>query len=95
MESVKSVHPDFYSGLLKNIILTGGNSKMPGFCQRLSRELNEISDCFVEPVVRVADDSNLTHRLLEKTTLSPEFNELVITKKMYSEMGNAKSINLF
>jgi len=95
MESVNSVHPDVYSGLLRNIILTGGNSKIPGFIERLQKEVNQISDCFVEPVIRATDDLNLHHRQLEKITLGSDFCELVITKKMYSEMGNSKAINLF
>lgn len=95
MESIKSVHSDFYGPLLKNIILTGGSSKFPGFVERLQKELNQISDCFIEPQITHIDDLNFQYKALEEVTLSHEFPELVVTKRMYNEMGNSKAINLF
>ena len=70
MESVKSVHPDFYGPLLKNIILTGGNSKFPGFKARLQRDLDSISDCFVEPQITHVEDPNFHYKALLDITLS-------------------------
>jgi len=35
LDSLNNVHQDLYGPMLENIILTGGNTRIPGFLERL------------------------------------------------------------
>eukprot|EP00911_Craspedida_sp_UC1_P002302 UC1_evm5s1739 len=42
VEAVEAVHPDLHAALYANVALVGGNTLIPGYCERVLSELNSL-----------------------------------------------------
>lgn len=95
IDSVKSVHEDFYGPLLENIVVCGGNTLFRGFKERLSREIQRESDCFIEPKIQFIDDVNTLFNSMDEFTLQDSFYDSVLKRKSYNEIGIQNAVDLF
>ncbi|XP_078090836.1 actin-related protein 6 isoform X1 [Mustelus asterias] len=81
----EEMHPHFY----KNIILTGGNTLLPGFRDRVYADVRSLTPCDYAVSVLLPENP-ITHsweggRLLSE---SSDFMDLVVTKDDYEENGH-------
>lgn len=88
LQSVQATHPDLHEGLYKNIFVTGGSSKFPGFKDRLFMELRQSVPEDYAVNITMADEPELTaYRGGVKLATSPDFAKLAVTKAEYQENG--------
>ena len=81
--------------MLENIILTGGNTRIPGFLERLQKGLNENTDCFIEPHITHLPDPLCVYQALDDLSSSDEFEQMAFTRKTYTENGSDYMASLF
>lgn len=85
---LKKYNTDIASNLAENVFLTGGPTKLPGFKERIYRELREM-----RPL-----ESNINVKLAESPLMDSwfgarefankkDFHKYLLTPEMYAEMG--------
>lgn len=88
LESLTSVHPDIQKLLLKNVLVCGGLSKIPGLLERLADELREnLPHDMMFQLNHQPDELFYTNKMAEFVK-SDLFSSNVISKKMYEEYGS-------
>lgn len=74
--------------LAENIFLTGGPTKLPGFKQRIYRELREMRPLESNINVKLADSSILDSWFGAREFANKKyFHKYLLTPEMYAEMG--------
>jgi actin-related protein len=80
---------------LENVVVYGGNTKFAGFKERFERELNSGTDCFVQPHVTYVEDCQAVYDGMDEITVGGNYENMVLTKKLYSELGNYRAACMF
>lgn len=76
------------SDLAKNVFLTGGPTKLPGFEQRVYRELREMRPLESSINVKLSDSPLLDSWFgAKKFANKKDFGKYLLTSKMYAEFG--------
>jgi len=76
------------NNLAENIFLTGGPTKLPGFKQRIHRELREMRPLESNINVKLSDTFLLDSWFgAKKFANKKDFHKYLLTPKMYAEMG--------
>lgn len=76
------------SDLAENVFLTGGPTKLPGFKERVYRELREMRPLGSEINVKLADSPLIDSWFGARQFANKEdFDKYLLTPEMYSELG--------
>ena len=94
LESVKSVHADFYGPLMKNIILHGGNTLFEGFKDRFDREIRKECDAFIAPNSQHIIDVDTVYKSLQFITQHDMFEHISMPKQIYNDVGCSQLASL-
>ncbi|KAF9978320.1 Actin- protein 6 [Actinomortierella ambigua] len=95
VEAISSCDPEIQGMLYANIVLVGGNARLPGFRKRVQRELRQQAPTAYE--VRVASEEELDpvgfawqggSRLATLPEFASEFKSRVVTRAEYLEYGS-------
>lgn len=88
MDSVKTCDEEVWPHLLSNIVLTGGNSKFPGFQERVFKELRCLAPDEFQININLANNPD-TYAWEGGKLLSndPILNSLLMTREEYEENG--------
>ena len=90
MQSLNACHPDLIGPLLSNILLVGGNVKIPGFKERVEQELRASApDHFPIHVNVPKDPINAVWRGGSSIASTSTFAEQTVTKAEYEEHGHS------
>lgn len=85
---LKKYKADIANDLTENVFLTGGPTKLPGFEQRIYRDLREIRPLESRINVKLSDSSLLGSWLGAKEFANkPDFHKYLLTPEMYAEFG--------
>ena len=88
MQSVSSLPVGLWPGLLANILVVGGNARIPDFIQRLQAEIVPLvpDECLVR-VATPVDPITSTWRGAANFARHPHAERLAVTKQEYEEHG--------
>jgi actin-related protein 6 len=90
MQSLDACHPDLVGPLLSNILLVGGNVKIPGFQERVERELRASAPDHFTISIYVPDDPvNAVWRGGSSVSSNSKFAEQTVSKAEYEEHGHS------
>lgn len=85
---LKKYNPKIANDLAENVFLTGGPTKLPGFEQRVFRELQEMRPLGSNINVKLADLPFLDSWFGAKKFANEEdFHKYLLTPEMYAELG--------
>lgn len=87
VESIKSVHTDFYGPLMKNIYISGGTAQFQGFKERVDLEMRKECDAYITPKASIIQDNDITYKSLLKITQANWFEDTCMNKSLYNELG--------
>ncbi|XP_043284996.1 actin-related protein 6 [Venturia canescens] len=90
LNSIKACEPETWPHLFANIILTGGNSKFPGFRDRVFKDVRSLAPAEFKVNVTLASDPD-TYAWEGGKFLAndPAFRSMVVTRNDYDEEGPA------
>lgn len=93
VDSIQSLPKQIHALLYANIVLTGGNAKLPGFRQRVLNGVRSYCPSSFQVEVYLPDDP-ITDAWFGGKLLATQyrdmFSEMVVTKKQYDESGENK-----
>ena len=90
IQSIKSCHPDLTGPLLSNILLVGGNAKLPGFRERVEQDLRAVTpDHFPIGVNVPKDPVGAAWRGASSVASADDFKRQVVSKAEYEEHGHS------
>jgi actin-related protein 6 len=90
MQSLQACHSDLVGPLLSNILLVGGNVNLPGFKERVERELRMAAPDHFPINISVPDDPiNAAWRGGSSVASNSKFVEQLVTKEEYEEHGHS------
>ncbi|XP_050439338.1 actin-related protein 5 [Adelges cooleyi] len=93
---LKKLNPETASQLVKNVFLTGGPAKLPGFTNRMCRELREMRPIGSQINVYLAQNPSLDGWFGAKMFANrKDIDKYLFTPKMYEEMGGDYFIEHF
>ncbi len=91
LRCIRSEPEDAQPDLARNILLTGGNTVLQGYCSRLQRELAALSDGLLESPVSIKGSrfGGRVDAWVGAAMFGAErhFEALCISKAMYDEFG--------
>ena len=95
-ETIKKCDCDLQRDLWSNFVVSGGNTMLSGFCERLEASIRGLSESpedihFVYPEDRV----NSVWRGGSTLAASETFNQMAISKEYYYECGSASVARAF
>ncbi|KAG8372702.1 hypothetical protein BUALT_Bualt12G0094200 [Buddleja alternifolia] len=94
VRAVNSCHPHLHPVLYESIILTGGNTLLPGFAQRLEREIRPLVPDEYQVKITTQEDPILgVWRGGSLLASSPDFEAMCVTKAEYEELGSARLVH--
>ncbi|KAM7252960.1 hypothetical protein ACFE04_008828 [Oxalis oulophora] len=91
VRAISSCHPYLQPVLYESIILTGGSTLFPQFCQRLEKELRPlVPDEYLVKITPQEDPILGVWRGGSLLASSPDFEAMSVTKAEYEEHGSAR-----
>jgi len=82
--------------LYRNIVLTGGNVKFPGFKERLEQEIRALAPDNMEVKIRISEDPMLyPWKGGASLAKDSDFSKLCVTKEDYNERGYTACANKY
>ena len=90
IQSIKSCHSDLMGPLLSNILLVGGNAKIPGFRERVVQDLRAAAPDHFPIGVHVPNDPiRAAWRGASSVSSANSFKDQVVSKAEYEEHGHS------
>jgi actin-related protein 6 len=88
-QAIEACDVGLRGGMYANIVLTGGNARLPGYRERVERELRAVAPDVYDVKVTLPEDP-VTYAWSGGSRLAADsagFSRNVITKAQYDEMG--------
>ena len=94
VNSIRSVHPDLYGPLMKNISMMGGCTRFKGFGDRFDSEIRKVCDAYIQPRSHIIEDDDYVYKSLLHITRMDTFDNMCIQKQTYNDVGCSMMVSL-